>query len=69
LQGKVSANYILRFLGDEYVGFQFSKHDGFAQRLSISNFQLCCFEESFSRVQPNLSKPNQHEQNSKQSKL
>jgi hypothetical protein len=32
-------------LGYEYVGFQFSKQDGFAQRLCISKFQLCCFQE------------------------
>jgi hypothetical protein len=38
------------FTGYEYIGFQFSKHDEYAQRICISNFQIYCFKKNYKNL-------------------
>jgi hypothetical protein len=35
------------FTAYEYIGFQFLKHDEYAQRICISNFQFYCFKKIY----------------------
>ncbi len=44
-----SKNFV-KFFGYEYHDFQFSKHERYAQRLCISNFQFYCFKKTYKSI-------------------